>query len=81
MATDGREKESLQSVVLKCFSTIFSGDQQQRKGAEEELKALEVTEGIQQLNRTLFKVDPPHFTRFWSSIGRDYPDTRRSCSL
>lgn len=40
-----QEKEALQTVVISCFSAILSGDQQQRKDAEEELKALEVTEG------------------------------------
>lgn len=37
-------KEALQSVVLSCFSAILSGNQQQMKDAEEELKALQVTE-------------------------------------
>ncbi|XP_019850616.1 PREDICTED: importin-9-like [Amphimedon queenslandica] len=41
-----QEKEALRSVVLSSFSTILSGDQQERKNAEEELRALEVTEGF-----------------------------------
>ena len=40
-----QEKETLHSVVISCFSAILSGDHQRRKDAEEELKALEVTEG------------------------------------
>lgn len=39
------EKEALQNIVLKCFSTILSSNQRQRKDAEEELRALEVTDG------------------------------------
>lgn len=45
-APSPQEKEALRGVVLSSLSTILSGDQQQRKDAEEELKALEVTEGL-----------------------------------
>lgn len=45
-APSSQEKEALRGVVLSGLSTILSGDQQQRKDAEEELKALEVTEGL-----------------------------------
>lgn len=38
-------KEALRSVIVSCFSAILSGNQQQMKDAEEELKALQVTEG------------------------------------
>ncbi len=45
MATQQSSKEALRAVVVSCFSAILSGNQQQMKDAEEELKALQVTEG------------------------------------
>ena len=36
---------ALQSTVVSCLTAILGSDQQQRKAAEDELKALEVTEG------------------------------------
>ena len=36
---------ALQSTVASCLTAILGTDQSQRKAAEDELKALEVTEG------------------------------------
>ena len=37
---------ALQSTVASCLTAILGTDQNQRKAAEDELKALEVTEGL-----------------------------------
>ena len=37
---------ALQSTVASCLTAILGTDQSQRKAAEDELKALEVTEGL-----------------------------------
>ena len=44
-AHQSSSKEALRSVVVSCFSAILSGNHQQMKDAEEELKVLQVTEG------------------------------------
>ena len=44
MAEEGG-KESLQAAVIIAFTAILSGNQRQRKAAEDDLRALEVTEG------------------------------------
>ena len=44
MAEEGG-KESLQAAVIVAFTSILSGNQRQRKAAEDDLRVLEVTEG------------------------------------
>lgn len=69
-----QETEALRGVVLSSFSTILSGDQQQRKDAEEELRALEVTEGFG-LRLSDIKTRPlPSSFRFWACPRRDHLD-------
>ena len=67
-----QEKEALRGVVLSSFSIILSGDQQQRKDAEEELRALEVTEGSGlSVNDIDTLPSPPPF-RVWIGSCRDH---------
>ena len=40
------QKESVRQSVASCLTRVLSSDQHARKQAEEELKALEVTEGM-----------------------------------
>ena len=44
MAEEGG-KASLQAAVIVAFTSILSGNQRQRKAAEDDLRVLEVTEG------------------------------------
>ena len=39
-------KASLQAAVIIAFTSILSGNQRQRRAAEDDLRALEVTEGV-----------------------------------
>ena len=40
-----QQKDALRSLILNCFSGILSGDQNQIRDAEEDMKALEIKEG------------------------------------
>ena len=89
-------KEALQSVVLSCFSAILSGNQQQMKDAEEELKALKVTEGtvtsLYYQNGVVYSLPHPflqictiscHYVtcRLWIGLSRDHCSSRWTSGL
>ncbi len=62
------QRESVKLSVASCLTRVLGSDQHARKQAEEELKALEVTEG-DYLSSSRYKRERVHeLTLLWQSL-------------